>query len=168
MNPVSYCAAILEFHRERQRSLCDPVPPLSRASFPLGFGERKVGRDSVAKRPISAGIFVKADRDILLSDTGPVGKQRGSARIERRLLFIGAAGGEENLHEQDSVCASDVEIRVVINEAPATVLRDDLELIALGHAEAFDHGSMNGVANRGKLFVGTTLEDIDTNKRHNR
>jgi hypothetical protein len=25
---------------------------------------------------------------------------------------------------------------------------------------------MNGIANRGELFIGTTLEDIDSNERH--
>ena len=109
---------------------------------------------------------MEGDRDILSSHAGLFDKQLGGAGKERGFLFGRAPATEKDLDDQHSVRAGDVEIFGIIDEAPAAVLGDDLKLIALRHAEAFDHGAMNGIANRGELFIGTTLEDIDSNERH--
>ena len=100
---------------------------------------------------------MEGDRDILSSHAGLFDKQLGGAGKERGFLFGRAPATEKDLDDQHSVRAGDVEIFGIIDEPPAAVLGDDLKLIALRHAEAFDHGAMNGIANRGELFIGTTL-----------
>ena len=109
---------------------------------------------------------MEGDRDVLSSHAGLFDKQLGGAGKERGFLFGRAPATEKDLDDQHSVRAGDVEIFGIIDEPPAAVLGDDLKLIALRHAEAFDHGALNGIANRGELFIGTTLEDIDSNERH--
>src|SRR5262245_48789056 len=134
--------------------------------MPLILRQREVLRHALAERPILSVVLDECDHHVLDARLARRDDAFGGAFVERLLRVLRASDGAEHLHEHEAVAAIDLEVRGIVDETSAPMLRDDLKAIALRNAEALDERGMNSVSDRRQLGVGASFDDVYADQWH--